>query len=122
MINEVRQRLRAWSHLLADVTTPQLVHWDVGRQYLYRPRPSQINDTIDFERALWGDPLKEFQFRALEEPRAFASGYRRPMLETPRAPACAHDLPVSDHGHRVHLPAVFDAGAEVLGASNWCAS
>jgi hypothetical protein len=40
---------------------------------------------IDFERALWGDPLMEFQFRTLAAPQDFAAGNGRSMLETPRA-------------------------------------
>jgi aminoglycoside phosphotransferase (APT) family kinase protein len=81
----LRQRLRAWSHLLADVTTPQLVHWDLWDGNIFiDPATKQITGMIDFERALWGDPLMEFQFRELVEPADFAAGYGRPMLETPR--------------------------------------
>jgi aminoglycoside phosphotransferase (APT) family kinase protein len=84
----LRQRLRTWSHVLTDVTTPRLVHWDLWDGNIFiDPASKQITGIIDFERALWGDPLMEFQFRTLAAPPDFAAGYRRPMLETPRAAA-----------------------------------
>jgi fructosamine-3-kinase len=82
----LRERLRAWSDVLTDVTTPQLVHWDLWDGNIFiDPATKQITGIIDFERALWGDPLMEFQFRGLVEPADFAVGYGRPMLERPRA-------------------------------------
>jgi aminoglycoside phosphotransferase (APT) family kinase protein len=82
----MREWLRAWSHVLADVTRPQLVHWDLWDGNIFiDPATRQIAGIIDFERALWGDPLMEFQFRGLVDPPDVAAGYGRPMLETPRA-------------------------------------
>jgi aminoglycoside phosphotransferase (APT) family kinase protein len=81
----LHQRLREQSAVLADVTTPLLVHWDLWDGNLFiDPHTKQLSGIIDFERALWGDPLMEFQFRGLVEPPDFAAGYRRRMLETPR--------------------------------------
>jgi aminoglycoside phosphotransferase (APT) family kinase protein len=84
--DDLRQQLRAWSSILADVTTPQLVHWDLWDGNIFiDPASKQIAGIIDFERALWGDPLMEFQFRTLAAAPDFVTGYGRPMLETEHA-------------------------------------
>ena len=82
----LHELLRAWFSVLADVTRPQLVHWDLWDGNIFiDPATKRITGIIDFERALWGDPLMEFQYRGLVDPPDFAAGYGRPMLETPRA-------------------------------------
>ena len=69
---------------LDEVVTPQLVHWDLwDGNIFFDPESRQITGIIDFERALWADPLMEFQFRTLEEPAGFRAGYERAMLATP---------------------------------------
>jgi aminoglycoside phosphotransferase (APT) family kinase protein len=50
---------------LESVTTPRLVHWDAwDLNFLVKER--RITGILDFERALWADPLMEAQFRALD--------------------------------------------------------
>lgn len=60
--------------VLADVTKPRLVHWDSwpGNVFVRDGRTSGI---IDFERALWADPLMEYGFGKFWESDAFERGY-----------------------------------------------
>lgn len=69
---------------LDEVATPQLVHWDLWDGNIFiDPATGTITGIIDFERALWADPLMEFQFRTLETAPGFQQGYGRTMLATP---------------------------------------
>ncbi len=43
---------------------PRLVHWDAWDSNFF-VEDGKVTGLIDFERALWGDPLMEAQFRAL---------------------------------------------------------
>jgi hypothetical protein len=54
---------------LDEVTTPCLVHWDAWDLNFFVEH-GRIAGIIDFERALWAEPLMEAQFRAL----AFGAG------------------------------------------------
>jgi aminoglycoside phosphotransferase (APT) family kinase protein len=49
---------------LEAVTTPQLVHWDVWDLNFF-VKDGKVTGILDFERAIWADPLMENQFRAL---------------------------------------------------------
>ena len=72
--------------VLDTVRTPQLVHWDLWDGNIFVDPPSgRITGIIDFERALWGDPLMEFQYRTLELSPAFARGYGQSLLDSPTA-------------------------------------
>lgn len=51
---------------LEEVTTPCLVHWDAWNPNFF-VREGRIVGIIDFERALWVEPLMEAQFRPLFE-------------------------------------------------------
>ena len=59
---------------LAEVKEPQLVLWDLwdGNVFVDNGRVSGL---IDFERALWGDPLMESYFYQLGSKAAFLEGY-----------------------------------------------
>lgn len=61
---------------LAEVTTPHLVHWDLwdGNIFIH-PQTRQISGIIDFERALWADPLMECNFGAFGMNENFFAGY-----------------------------------------------
>ena len=51
------------SAALDEVTVPSLVHWDLWDTNVFvDPDTLQVVGVIDFERALWGDPLMEAQF------------------------------------------------------------
>lgn len=64
-------QLRAVIHhhapALEEVTTPCLVHWDAWNLNFF-VKDGRISGIIDFERALWAEPLMESQFRYFGEP------------------------------------------------------
>ncbi len=48
--------------VLEEVTIPCLVHWDAWNSNFF-VRDGKVTGIIDFERALWAEPLMEAQFR-----------------------------------------------------------
>ncbi len=60
--------------VLAEVTEPRLVHWDLWDGNVF-VRDGRIVGFIDFERALWGDPLMEYYWGRLAVSPAFRRGY-----------------------------------------------
>lgn len=82
----MRRQVENVASALDDVRTPQLVHWDLWDGNIFvEPKSGLITGIIDFERALWGDPLMEFQYRTLESTPAFESGYGASLLDSPTA-------------------------------------
>ena len=74
--------LAASAHALAGVTTPALVHNDLWQgNVLLDPSTGQVHGVLDFERALFGDPLQDFcgaqsmSTGGVEEP--LLAGYER---------------------------------------------
>lgn len=63
-IDEIRGAVLKHAPSLEAVTTPRLVHWDAWDPNFF-VKDSKVTGIIDFERALWADPLMEAQFRAL---------------------------------------------------------
>ncbi len=63
-IDEIRRAVLKHAPALEEVTTPRLVHWDAWDLNFF-VKDGQISGILDFERALWADPLMEAQFRAL---------------------------------------------------------
>lgn len=85
---DLAAQVQAAAPALDAVQTPQLVHWDLWDGNIFvEPRSGRITGIIDFERALWGDPLMEFQYRTLEITPAFGRGYGRSLLDSPTAAA-----------------------------------
>lgn len=72
--DELRQILNNRSHCMNEVETPSLVHWDLwdGNVFVENDR---ITGIIDFERALWGDPLIEHYFSNKVDSSSFVEGY-----------------------------------------------
>ncbi len=71
---------------LRNVTTPSLVHWDLWDGNIFvDPATRQITGIIDFERALWGDPLMEVGFGAFGDNPHFRAGYGEDLLAGPDA-------------------------------------
>ncbi len=63
---------------LDEVTRPSLVHWDLWDGNIFvDPATRQVSGLIDFERALWADPLMEVNFGAFGVNPAFIQGYSR---------------------------------------------
>jgi aminoglycoside phosphotransferase (APT) family kinase protein len=65
---------------------PCFVHWDLWDPNVFvDPDSLDVVGVIDFERALWGDPLMEGQFLSKIGDAAFLDAYGIPMLSTPGA-------------------------------------
>jgi len=62
--DEIRALLQRHGAALDEVREPRLVHWD-GWDKNFFVAGGRVTGLIDFERALWADPLMEAQFRAL---------------------------------------------------------
>lgn len=60
--------------VLDEVTEPRLLHWDLwdGNVFI---KDGTISGIIDFERALWGDPLMENYFSHFNQSASFLEGY-----------------------------------------------
>ena len=63
-LDEIRDAIRRHLPCLEIIKTPSLVHWDAWHPNFFVEN-GKISGIIDFERALWADPLLEAQFRAL---------------------------------------------------------
>lgn len=62
--DEIRAAILKHASALEAVATPVLVHWDAWDPNFF-VRDGRVTGILDFERALWADPLMEAQFRAL---------------------------------------------------------
>ncbi len=62
--DEIRAAVLKHAPALEEVARPCLVHWDAWNPNFF-VRDGRIVGIIDFERALWADPLMEAQFRDL---------------------------------------------------------
>jgi aminoglycoside phosphotransferase (APT) family kinase protein len=81
--DEIYTRLSAHFSSLDEVQTPHLVHWDLWDGNIFiDPHTKAVTGYIDFERALWADPLMEVNFGAFGENPAFLAGYGAEMLDT----------------------------------------
>jgi aminoglycoside phosphotransferase (APT) family kinase protein len=60
--DELRGAFAKHSAALEAVTTPCLVHWDAWDPNFF-VQDGRVTGIIDFERALWAEPLMEAQFR-----------------------------------------------------------
>lgn len=59
---ELRAAVLKHAPALEEVTTPCLVHWDAWSPNFF-VKDGKVTGIIDFERALWAEPLMEAQFR-----------------------------------------------------------
>jgi aminoglycoside phosphotransferase (APT) family kinase protein len=62
--DEIRAAYQKHVSALEEISTPCLVHWDAWDLNFF-VKGDRIAGIIDFERALWAEPLMEAQFRAL---------------------------------------------------------
>lgn len=60
--DELRATIRKHVPALEEVTRPCLVHWDAWNSNFF-VHDGKVTGIIDFERALWAEPLMEAQFR-----------------------------------------------------------
>lgn len=78
---QIRALLQRAAPALDNISHPSLVHWDMWDGNIFVDQQHQhITGLIDFERALWGDPLFENQYIALTEPAAYLQGYGKSLF------------------------------------------
>lgn len=70
----IKNIVTMFSNVLDEVISPRLVHWDLWPGNLLI-KDRQISGIIDFERAIWGDPLMEYYFSNSVNNKYFCSGY-----------------------------------------------
>ncbi|MFN8441943.1 MAG: aminoglycoside phosphotransferase family protein [Caldilineaceae bacterium] len=68
-LEEIRAVILKHASALDEITAPCLVHWDAWDPNFFVTE-GRVVGIIDFERALWAEPLMEAQFR----PLAFGAG------------------------------------------------
>lgn len=83
---DIRALVERHAPLLDAVRTPSLVHWDLWDGNIFYDQ-GQVTGLIDFERAMWADPLIENQFFGHAESDAFAEGYGARLLSDEAAHA-----------------------------------
>ena len=72
---KVREFIHRFASNLEPVTTPHLAHWDLWDGNIFVEN-GEITGIIDFERAMWADPLIEHYFKEIDKTsEAFLSGY-----------------------------------------------
>jgi aminoglycoside phosphotransferase (APT) family kinase protein len=64
--DEIRTVVMEHAPSLEEITEPCLVHWDAWHSNFF-VEGDQVVGIIDFERALWAEPLMEAQFRLYED-------------------------------------------------------
>lgn len=62
--DELRAAVQKHAPALEEITTPCLVHWDAWDLNFF-VQDGRVLGLLDFERALWAEPLMEAQFRPL---------------------------------------------------------
>lgn len=65
--DRIRAAIAEHRRALNEVTIPRLVHWDAWDPNWF-VRDGRVVGLLDFERALWADPLMEAQFRTFGGP------------------------------------------------------
>lgn len=71
---------------LNEVKESRLIHWDLWDPNVFvDPETAKVTGLIDFERALWADPLMEGNFRSPSP--ALLEGYGAPILDEPGSDA-----------------------------------
>ena len=82
---EFFDKLEEQRSIFAEVAIPQLVHWDLWAGNIFitfdGDRP-EIAGIVDFERALWGDPLMESYPGRLVGIPNYIAGYGQDILAT----------------------------------------
>nr|MBR4281397.1 aminoglycoside phosphotransferase family protein [Clostridia bacterium] len=73
-VDEVLARLDADAPVFAEIKTPSLVHWDMWEGNIFVEN-GELCGVIDWERAMWGEPLMDDRFRRHNRPAAFLEGY-----------------------------------------------
>jgi hypothetical protein len=63
--DEVHSLIAQYAYCLEEVKIPSFVHWDMYDPNVF-VKDGNVVGVLDFERALWGDPLLEGHFRLFD--------------------------------------------------------
>lgn len=87
----VRSMIQKAAYTLEEVKEPTFVHWDIwdGNVFI---KDGEITGIIDFERALWAEPLMEAYFRRDNNGKEFIEGYGTNLREEAPVRALLYDL------------------------------
>ncbi|HTQ10995.1 MAG TPA: aminoglycoside phosphotransferase family protein, partial [Fimbriimonadaceae bacterium] len=66
---------------LDEVRVPSLIHWDLWDPNVFVDDDNRITGVIDFERAMWADPLMEWNFHTPS--KTLLDAYGRSIMESP---------------------------------------
>lgn len=77
--------------LFEEVTTPALVHWDCWDGNIF-VKDGKVTGIIDWERALWADPLMEVGFRSYAPDSDFIRGYGAVLTNSQKRRALWYDI------------------------------
>jgi aminoglycoside phosphotransferase (APT) family kinase protein len=122
---DIRAAVHRHTGSLDEVKTPCLVHWDAWYPNFF-VKDGRINGLIDFERALWADPLMEAQFRPLSWEGVTASmrGYGKTEFSPTEIRRChlytlhlARVMQVECHFRHYDTDDVFNNSRQMLAAA-----
>ncbi len=88
---EVRKLVLQASPVLEEVKEPFLVHWDLWDGNVFVQNNS-VSGIIDYERAMWADPLMEFNFRGHNNIEEFYKGYGGNLREAAPVRSLLYDI------------------------------
>lgn len=77
--DEMRRQIAKALPALEEVKEPRLAHWDLWDGNVF-VKDGRITGIIDFERAMWADPLIEHYFSHFNGTQAFYEGYGQASL------------------------------------------
>ncbi len=83
--NKIKELIMTNLSVFDEVVAPQLVHWDLWDGNVFINNENKIAGIIDFERALWGDPLMEVYFGDMFRSESFCKGYGRDTLTSEKS-------------------------------------
>jgi aminoglycoside phosphotransferase (APT) family kinase protein len=88
---ELRNLIDKAGDALEQVGKPSFVHWDLWDGNVF-VKDGRITGIIDFERALWGDPLMEAYFRSHSYHDKFNDGYGENLRAKAPVRALLYDI------------------------------
>jgi fructosamine-3-kinase len=101
---EIMDLIEKKAEILEEVKVPQLVHWDLWEGNIFIIEQGygnySIEGIIDCERALWGDPLIEYEFINAPTNEAFLKGFEKGSNEKFEY---SNNLEVRRHLYNVYL-------------------
>lgn len=89
--DELLEILESERAIFDEVAVPKLVHWDCWNGNIF-VKDGIVTGIIDWERALWADPLMEVGFRTYAQDNEFVAGYGITLSESQQRRALWYDI------------------------------